>query len=212
MLECVFKLVAWIVIVKKIFINYRLELIKALIVIGISCALPYSAFASAATAEVIPLPVKTAPTFEVAFSPKQGATQLITATIAKAKSTICLAAYSFTSETIAQALIAAKERGVEVKVILDKSQLKQNSVARLLQENDVTVKFSHKYSIMHNKFIIIDDNTLQLGSFNYTKSAEAKNAENVLIINHCSELASQYAKQWQKIWDEAEAKEKTEAK
>src|SRR5437588_12698131 len=60
---------------------------------------------------------------EVAFSPNAGATHLVVKTIDQAKQTIRVAAYSFTSMPIGEALVVAHNRGVDVKVVLDKSQL-----------------------------------------------------------------------------------------
>ena len=56
---------------------------------------------------------------------------------------------------------------------------------------------------MHNKFMIIDSKTLELGSFNYTRSAEEKNAENVLVL-HSKKAIKDYSNQWQMLWDEAD--------
>lgn len=140
-----------------------------------------------------------------AFSPRQGGTELVVKTITEAKKSIRVAAYSFTSAPIAEALLNAKKRGIDVKVVLDKS----NSTARyssltFLRNQGVPVRVNYKYAIMHNKFIIVDDNTVQLGSFNYTTAAEERNAENVLVIKDSGKVAEDYVKQWQKLWDEAE--------
>lgn len=144
-------------------------------------------------------------TFEVAFSPNQGATELIIATIRNANKSVYVAAYCFTSIPIAKELIEAKKRGIDVKIIFDKKQNKdKNSLFKYLKSQNVPAKISYKYSIMHNKFIIIDNHTLQLGSFNYTKSAEVRNSENVLVIHNCPNLVGIYSREWNKLWNEAE--------
>src|SRR4051794_10649525 len=61
------------------------------------------------------------PSIQVAFSPNAGATEAVVAVIQSAQKTVHLAAYSFTSKPIAQALLAAKARGVDVEAVLDKS-------------------------------------------------------------------------------------------
>ena len=142
--------------------------------------------------------------FEIAFSPNQGATDLIVKTIRQAQKSIQVAAYAFTAKPIGQELIAAYKRGVEVKIVLDKSQQKdKHSLFSWMKANKVPVKINSRYAIMHNKFMIIDNKTLQLGSFNYSKAAEKKNAENVLVLNNIPEIVKEYAAQWQKLWDEA---------
>ena len=57
---------------------------------------------------------------------------------------------------------------------------------------------------MHNKFMVIDNQVLELGSFNYTKAAEEKNAENVLVIHDDPQIVQDYAAQWRKLWQEGE--------
>ena len=142
------------------------------------------------------------PTITDAFSPRQGATELVVHTIDKAQQSIRVAAYSFTSHPIADALVEAQQRGVDVEVVLDKSQRKR-SLAGFLKESGVPVRINSNYAIMHNKFMIIDGKTLELGSFNYTRSAEEKNAENVLVL-HSKKATKDYSNQWQMLWEEAD--------
>jgi len=145
------------------------------------------------------------PALESAFSPKQGAKELVIKTIQTAKKSIHVAAYSFTSKPIAEALVAAYEQGIDVKLVLDKSQRKgRGSLYKFMQENNVPTRINSEYAIMHNKFMIIDNKILELGSFNYTKNAEEKNAENVLVIHRNPKIIKSYSKQWRNLWKEAE--------
>lgn len=145
------------------------------------------------------------PSIESAFSPKQGATELVLKTIHKAKKSIHVAAYSFTSKPIAEALVNGYEQGIDVKVVLDKSQRNgRGSLYKFLQEHNVPTRINSKYAIMHNKFMIIDGKILELGSFNYTKNAEEKNAENVLVIHRNKKIIKDYSKQWNRLWKESE--------
>lgn len=142
---------------------------------------------------------------ESAFSPRQGATKLVIKTVGEAKESLCMAAYSFTSQPIADALVAAHKRGVALSVVLDKSQRTQKrSLYNFLEENDVPTRINDHYAIMHNKFMVIDNKILQLGSFNYTAAAEKRNAENVLVIKHNKRVVASYAAQCKKLWEEAE--------
>jgi phosphatidylserine/phosphatidylglycerophosphate/cardiolipin synthase-like enzyme len=144
-------------------------------------------------------------TTEESFSPHQGATALIVRTIGDAQKSIRVAAYTFTSQTIAQALADAHQRGVNVQVVLNKSQrTSRSSVAGWLADNGIPVRFNSRYAIMHDKFLIIDDITLETGSFNFTKAAETRNAENVLVIHDDPKAVADYTQQWEKLWGEAE--------
>jgi phosphatidylserine/phosphatidylglycerophosphate/cardiolipin synthase-like enzyme len=101
--------------------------------------------------------------------------------------------------------VEAQERGVNVNIVLDKSQRTgHGSLYKYMQENEVPTRINSNYAIMHNKFMIIDGKILELGSFNYTKSAEEKNAENVLVLRNKPKVIKDYSKQWKKLWDEAQ--------
>ncbi len=144
-----------------------------------------------------------APRLQAAFSPNQGATELVMHTIGDARNTILVAAYGFTSFPIAQALIDAHQRGVDVRIVLDESNRHNTySVLRLLQNAGVPARTNNHYGIMHDKFMIIDGTTLELGSFNYTKAAETSNAENVLVIKEAPDIVGDYSRQWEKLWAE----------
>jgi phosphatidylserine/phosphatidylglycerophosphate/cardiolipin synthase-like enzyme len=130
--------------------------------------------------------------YEVYFSPHGGCTDAIIRELNKAKSTILVQAYSFTSAPIAKALLNAHKRGVKVEVILDKSQRTQKySSATFLFNAGIPTKIDAKHTIAHNKVMIIDGETVITGSFNFTKAAEENNAENLLVI-HDKKLAERY--------------------
>ena len=142
-------------------------------------------------------------TLEDAFSPHQGATELVVKIIGEAKKSIHVAAYSFTSKPIADALVAAHDKGVDVEVVLDKSQSKSRMM-KYIKVHGIPTRINYQYAIMHDKFMVIDEKTLELGSFNYTNAAEKKNAENVLVIHGAIKCIQEYAGQWKKLWNEAE--------
>jgi phosphatidylserine/phosphatidylglycerophosphate/cardiolipin synthase-like enzyme len=141
---------------------------------------------------------KTSPlNWEVYFSPHGGCTEAIVKELDKAKSTILVQAYSFTSAPIAKALLNAHKRGVKVEVILDKSQrTDQYSSATFLYNSGIPVKIDAVHVIAHNKIMVIDEETVITGSFNFTKAAEENNAENLLVIRD-KKLAEKYIKNWQ---------------
>jgi phosphatidylserine/phosphatidylglycerophosphate/cardiolipin synthase-like enzyme len=93
-------------------------------------------------------------------------------------------AYQLTSVDIAKALVDAKRRGVNVKVILDKSQYntKRYSSALFFDHMGIPVWIDNKPAIAHNKIIILNDGEIITGSYNFSKAAQNRNAENLLII------------------------------
>src|SRR5437764_723256 len=127
-------------------------------------------------------PALAEPSVRVAFSPNAGATDAIVQVINGAEHSIHLAAYGFTSKPIAQALLDAHQRGVEVEAVLDQSNATAGSTAAtVLANSGIPVRIDDRYAIMHDKFIIVDGRTVETGSFNYTAAAERHNAENVLV-------------------------------
>jgi phosphatidylserine/phosphatidylglycerophosphate/cardiolipin synthase-like enzyme len=138
------------------------------------------------------------------FSPKGGCTDAIINAIEQAKTEIKVQAYSFTSAPIAKALLVARKRNVDVQIILDKSQRKQSySSYTFFQNQGIPVYIDSAHAIAHNKIMIIDKETVITGSFNFTKAAEEKNAENLLIIKS-KELAKIYIENWKNHFDHAE--------
>ena len=138
---------------------------------------------------------------EVYFSPNNGATEAIVREIDHARSEILVQAYSFTSAPIAKALLKAHRRGVKVRAILDKSQKTQKySSASFLTNSGIPTYIDDKHAIAHNKIILIDRAVVITGSCNFTKAAEEKNAENLLIIRS-QELAKPYLENWQRHRD-----------
>jgi phosphatidylserine/phosphatidylglycerophosphate/cardiolipin synthase-like enzyme len=112
--------------------------------------------------------------------------------LASAQRTILAQAYSFTSAPIAKALLDAHTRGVQVQVILDQSQRTEKYFsADFLANQGVPVVIDAQHAIAHNKVMVIDGATLLTGSFNFTKAAQDRNAENLLSIRDAV-LAAQY--------------------
>lgn len=124
------------------------------------------------------------PKIQIAFSPNGGCQDQRVKAIAKAKTSIFVQAYSFTSVPIGEALIERKEYGINVQVILDRSNEseKGNSLLPLMVEHQIPVYIDSAHPIAHNKLIIIDGDVSLTGSANLTKAAENSNAENCVLI------------------------------
>jgi phosphatidylserine/phosphatidylglycerophosphate/cardiolipin synthase-like enzyme len=86
---------------------------------------------------------------------------------------------------------------VQVQVILDQSnRTDKYSSADFLANQGVPTRIDAAHAIAHNKVMVIDGETILTGSFNFTKAAQEKNAENLLIIRDRA-LADQYTQNWQ---------------
>lgn len=134
--------------------------------------------------------------YSVCFTPAQKCRRKITNDIYHAKNTIEVQAYSFTAKAIAYALIKAQQRGVKVRVLVDKAQLLNPSRLHLLLRHHVSVWLDSQVAIAHNKVMIFDHKAVLTGSYNFTNAAEYKNAENSLFI-FAPSLAAKYYANWQ---------------
>ena len=144
-----------------------------------------------------PLTGRSSPSAQVFFSPQGGCTAAIVSALDGANETVLVQAYSFTSAPIANALVQAHKRGVQVNVILDKSdRMEKRSQAGFLKIAGIPTFIDDKHAIAHNKVIVIDRRIVITGSFNFTKEAEESNAENLLVIRD-ARLAEEYARNWQ---------------
>jgi phosphatidylserine/phosphatidylglycerophosphate/cardiolipin synthase-like enzyme len=140
---------------------------------------------------------------QVCFSPplRGGCdpTETIVQEIDTAHMSVFVQAYALTSRDITTALLDAKHRGVDVRVIVDRSQLREDRsdafAVQRLASGEVPVWVDTISGIAHSKVMVIDGNRVITGSFNYTWSAEHKNAENLLVIRDPS-IAAQYEQNW----------------
>lgn len=144
-----------------------------------------------------------APQIRALFSPQDNCAQEIVGEINQARGYVYAAMYFFTSRPIAQALVSAKDRGVDVRVCLDEEQPHyEHSKSRFLEKAGISLKLIGGSGIMHNKFCVIDDSMTITGSYNWTTSADLENDENVLIIKS-AEIAKIYKEQFNKYWNGA---------
>ena len=132
----------------------------------------------------------------ICFTPQQQCLPLILSEIRNAQKEILVQAYSFTSMPIAQALISAKKKGINVRVIADKSQetAKGTTIPSLVSAG-IDVRIDSKVAIAHNKVLIIDRAAVVSGSYNWTVSAEKRNAENIFIVRD-EKIAASYRTNW----------------
>jgi phosphatidylserine/phosphatidylglycerophosphate/cardiolipin synthase-like enzyme len=132
------------------------------------------------------------------FSPRGGCTEAVVAEISRANRSIQVLSYTFTSRPIANALIDARHRGVQVTIVADKSEQRDNhSEIATLARAGVPVYIDSRHAIAHNKVMVIDAATVITGSFNFTHAAEFENADNVLVIHHHPAIAAAYADNFQ---------------
>lgn len=144
---------------------------------------------------------------EEGFSPNGEAHALVLDFINKANFEIRLLAYTFTASDIVDALIAAKTRGVNIRIVVDKEQSEQEyqqSILQKLATYGISIRVNGNYKIMHDKIIITDQKNIEIGSYNFTYAAETANSESILIIWDVPDDALQFLDHWNTRWKEAE--------
>ena len=148
-------------------------------------------------------------TVQVAFTPWDNAEGLIVDGIRRAKHQILVQSFSFTSRALANALMAAKRRGVDVQIMADREQTSSGEASRIpeLVQAGIPVVLEVRYQSAHNKVMVMDagtaDAAVVTGSYNWTYAAQYKNAENVLILRHNPDVANAYAANWRRHFADA---------
>lgn len=142
---------------------------------------------------------------DVGFSPEGGAQSLVLKTINNAKKSIRMMAFSFSAPDVMKALVDAQQRGVDVRAVIDEegnTRAKSLSAMRYITQHGVRLRTDNHYRIQHDKVIIVDDDTVETGSFNFAKSSEYLNSENVIVIHRAPELAKHYLAHWENRWQQ----------
>ena len=139
---------------------------------------------------------------QAAFSPWDDVEGIIVTALAAARRQVLVQAYSFTSRPIANALIAARRRGIDVRITADREQTFAGENSRIpeLAAAGIPVLLELRYASAHNKVMVIDaglaDSVVITGSYNWTWSAQHRNAENLLIVRRNAELTGAYTANW----------------
>ncbi len=143
---------------------------------------------------------------DVYFSPRRGTTDVMIGFIDRTEKTLDIAVYSLTSDPIVDAVIAAhRDRNVKVRILTDNLQAASRYADdERLREAGIEVREDNHSGYMHHKFCIADIGTpkvaVSTGSFNWTKSAEERNAENMVIIR-LKYIAEAFQREFDHLWD-----------
>lgn len=137
------------------------------------------------------------------FSPRGGCEDELLYWISRANQSLHILIYSFTLDSIGNALVQAHNRLIEVQVVFETSQISQYSEYQALKDGGVTVRTDTNSDFMHNKVMIVDGIVVLTGSFNWSSHAENENNENLIVIEGIY-VASIYEREFTKIWDESQ--------
>jgi phosphatidylserine/phosphatidylglycerophosphate/cardiolipin synthase-like enzyme len=138
---------------------------------------------------------------EVFLSPDDGTFERLIEVVMDAQHSVRFLAYSFTDDDLAAAMIEKAGSGLHVSGVLEKSQALSNTGGEYetLLENSIDVRLDGNPASMHHKVLIIDEQVVVTGSYNFSQSAKTRNDENTLII-HSEEIAALYLEEFERVW------------
>ena len=139
---------------------------------------------------------------QVCYSPRHDCASIVMHWITEARTSVHVLMFTFTLQQLADALIEAKNRGVDVRVVLERNQDANEAVRSRLLAAGVEVRMDNNEALMHDKIAILDSKVVLTGSFNWTESANNSNNENLLVISDLI-LAQSYEAQFEAIWNES---------
>jgi phosphatidylserine/phosphatidylglycerophosphate/cardiolipin synthase-like enzyme len=140
---------------------------------------------------------------ETCFSRVERCDVLLINLINRANRSVYVAVYSFTRDSLATALISAKERGVEVRVVIERERAyEQGSEYPRLKSAGVDVRLDGNPNLMHHKFMVIDGYIVVTGSYNWSSAAEERNDENVVVIFD-KDVAQRFVQEFERVWQAA---------
>ena len=133
------------------------------------------------------------------FSPDNDIVSSLLLEIGGAQKSIHFMAFSFTQDSLGKAMRKRFESGIDVQGVFEEKQISQHSEYELMKKAGLAVVLDSSKSLMHHKVIVIDAETVITGSYNFSKNAEERNNENLLIIKGNPDIAESYLAEFDRI-------------
>jgi len=147
-----------------------------------------------------------AATAQAGFSPEGSARALVLDVIHSAQRDLRMLAYTFSAPDIVRALVRAKKRGVDVRLVMDAGESRRrraSAALNTLAAAGIAVRVDDRYQIQHDKLIVADGETVETGSFNFSSAAERYNSENAVVIRNDPAFAAAFQRHWQSRWNDS---------
>jgi len=134
------------------------------------------------------------------FCPNDGCADRLIDEIRASTSTTHVAIAYFSHYDIADALIEAHARGIDVKVLVEANTDGINDdVVKRLRSAGVPLLYDSNPNLMHHKFTVVDGQTVLTGSFNYTYFADTENNENLVVLTS-PRMAGAFEDEFMTLW------------
>ena len=138
--------------------------------------------------------------YKIAFSPGSDCKKLILDTIREATHKLDVCVFTISDDTISDALKAAFDRGLEVRILTDNLKVSdEGSDIEYLYNSGIDIRIDRSENHMHHKFMVADGLVTITGSYNWTRSAEKYNQENVIWIND-EQFSSSFLSEFETLW------------
>jgi phosphatidylserine/phosphatidylglycerophosphate/cardiolipin synthase-like enzyme len=136
----------------------------------------------------------------VYFSPGESCLSAIQQQIRAAGAELCICVFTISDDRITDELLLAHKRGLPIRVITDNDKMMdEGSDIKRLAQAGIAVRTDTSPNHMHHKFMIVDQEALITGSYNWTRSAARFNHENILLTRELSVVES-FSKQFEELW------------
>lgn len=141
---------------------------------------------------------------EAHFSPRDNVFARIVRALDECRAQAELAVFTITDDRITKAILAAHQRGVRLRIVSDNDKAHDlGSDIERLAAAGIRVRIDRTPVHMHHKFAVFDQRVLLTGSYNWTRSANAENAENILLTDDPT-LVAAYAAEFERCWEIAD--------
>jgi len=141
---------------------------------------------------------------KVYFAPEDRVAKQLIALVGSAQRTIQFLAYSFTSDSLADTLLAEKGNGVTVQGVFDEEESNgAGGEYDHLRRAGLDVRLDGNPGLMHEKVIILDGETVVFGSYNFTQAADQRNDENLVVIRDAG-LAQQFQTEFEEVYQQSQ--------
>ena len=134
------------------------------------------------------------------FPPKSKTIPPLIDEIKSAKKSISFMAFSYTHDKLGEAMMDMYKSGITVRGVFDEKQISKHSEYAKMEEIGMPVKIDETPGAMHHKVIIIDEQTVITGSYNFSINAETNNSENLLIIKNSNEIGRTYMGEFKRLY------------
>lgn len=138
------------------------------------------------------------------FSPGDTCRNVIIQQIERATKQLNICVFTISDDTITKSLLTAHKKGIRIKVITDNDKsLDEGSDIEEIARIGIDVRMDRTSNHMHHKFMVVDQQSLITGSYNWTRSAAQYNHENILLSREPGIIKS-FTQEFNQLWNEME--------